>query len=427
MAQNTDIRYRNQMLYSVFIRDYGKNGTFQDVEEDLDRIRSLGTDIIWFMPIHPIGKEGRKGSIGSPYAISDYRAVNPEFGTMEDFIRLTDQIHIRGMRCIIDVVYNHTSPDSVLSREHPEWFYRDAEGRPRAKVEEWWDIVDLDYSNQGRWDYLIETLCFWAQYVDGFRCDVAAFVPLDFWKQARAAVEKVRPGAFWLAESVETGYVRRIRSAGESCLSDSELYQVFDACYDYDIFNDLSDYLLGKGPLGKYLDRLNMQECIYPHNYVKLHFTENHDQFRTAAIVPDLRNRRQLLAFTMFQKGISFIYNGQERSAAEFANIFEKEPIDWTGPDLSDVIVKMKELKKRKIFACGSFFADEVRSGVVRAVYTDGEEKLVGLFAIGSGSVGADTGLPDGLYRNVYTGKDVYVFHGAVPVGEDPVILSSMD
>lgn len=239
MAQNTDIRYRNQLLYAVFVRDYGKNGTFKDVEEDLDRIRSLGTDIIWFMPIHPIGKIGRKGSAGSPYAISDYRAVNPDFGTMEDFIRLTDEIHKRGMRCIIDVVYNHTSPDSVLSAEHPEWFYRDENGMPKAKVKEWWDIVDLDFSNPGLWDYLVKTLCFWAQYVDGFRCDVAAFVPLDFWKRARESVEEVRPGAFWLAESVEMDYVRRIRGAGESCLSDSELYQVFDACYDYDVFDEL--------------------------------------------------------------------------------------------------------------------------------------------------------------------------------------------
>ena len=109
----------------------------------------------------------------------------------------------------------------------------------------------------------------------------------------------------------------------------------------------------------------------------------------------------------MFQKGISFLYNGQERSAAAFANIFEKEPIDWTGPDLTDVIVKMKKIKESKIFAAGTFFADEVRGGVVRAVYTRGEEKIVGLFAIGSGSVGADTGLPDGPYRNLYSGEEI--------------------
>ena len=424
MAKNTRISLRNQLLYSVFVRDYGKNGTFKDVEEDLDRIRSLGTDIIWFMPIHPIGEIGRKGSIGSPYAIRDYRAVNPDMGTMEDFVRLTEEIHKRGMRCIIDVVYNHTSPDSVLSREHPEWFYRDENGKPKAKVEEWWDIVDLDYSNRGLWDYLIETLCFWAGYVDGFRCDVASFLPLDFWKEARAAVEKVRPGAFWLAESVQTSFVERIRSGGEHCLSDSELYQAFDACYDYDVYDGLADYLLRKGALARYLDRLNLQECIYPENYVKLHFTENHDRIRTACLVPDLRLRRHLLAFSMFQKGISFIYNGQERSAEVFANIFEREPIDWTGEDLTDVIVKMKELKSLEIFAKGSFWAEEPREGVVRAVYTMGSRKITGLFALGSGPVGVDTGLPDGLYHDMYSEKDIYVFQGAVPLGEDPVILT---
>ena len=423
MAKNTSISLRNQLLYSVFVRDYGKNGTFRDVEEDLDRIRSLGTDIIWFMPIHPIGEVGRKGSIGSPYAIRDYRAVNPDMGTMEDFVRLTQEIHRRGMRCIIDVVYNHTSPDSVLSKEHPEWFYRDENGKPKAKVEEWWDIVDLDYSNRGLWEYLIETLCFWAGYVDGFRCDVASFLPLDFWKEARAAVEKVRPGAFWLAESVHTNFVQKIRSDGEHCLSDSELYQAFDACYDYDVYDGLAEYLLGRGDLSKYLDGLNLQECIYPENYVKLHFTENHDRIRTAALVPDLRMRRHLLAFSMFQKGLSFIYNGQERSTAAFANIFEREPIDWTGADLTDVIVKMKELKSREIFAKGSFAAEEPRQGVVKAVYTMGSRKIVGLFAVGSGYVGVDTGLPDGLYRDLYSGKDVYVFQGAVPLGEDPVVL----
>ena len=132
------------------------------------------------------------------------------------------------------------------------------------------------------------------------------------------------------------------------------------------------------------------------------------------------------MAFTMFQKGISFLYNGQERSAAAFANIFEKEPIDWTGSDLTDVIVKMKKIKESEIFSAGSFFADEIRSGVVRAVYTHGEKKITGLFAIGCGAVGADTGLPDGPYRNMYNGEEIYVFHGVVPLGEDPVILGSL-
>jgi glycosidase len=173
MATDTGLSLRNQVMYCVFVRQYSKEGTFRKVTEDIPRIRSLGTDIVWLMPIHPIGIEGRKGSLGSPYAISDYRAVNPEYGTMEDFRELVDAIHAHGMKCIIDVVYKHTSPDSVLLKTHPEWFYHRADGTPGNRIGDWTDIVDLDYSKKGLWEYQIETLRNWARIVDGFRCDVA--------------------------------------------------------------------------------------------------------------------------------------------------------------------------------------------------------------------------------------------------------------
>ncbi len=423
MAKNTDIRLRNQLLYSVYVRDYGKNGTFSEVEEDLDRIRELGTDIIWFMPIHPLGVKGRKGSKGSPYAIKDYRAVNPEYGTMEDFIRLTEAIHEKGMKCIIDVVYNHTSPDSVLVQEHPEWFYHDAEGKPRARVEEWWDIVDLDYSHDELWDYQIETLCFWAKYVDGFRCDVAPFLPLEFWLKAREAVENVRPGAFWLAESTEHVFTQRLRQSGNDCLSDADLYRAFDACYDYDVYEELFDHLTGKGPLEKYLRQLNLQEAIYPMNYVKMHFIENHDQVRMAALIPDSRRRRHWLAFSLFQKGLGFIYNGQERSDKRFATLFEKDPIDWSGEDLSDVIRGMMKIKRRDICADSGFEVKEIREGVVRAEYIRNSQRMMGLFSLNGEALGVDAGLENGTYRNEYNGKEVSVFHGVVPLEDDPVII----
>ena len=129
MAKNTNLDLRGQLMYSVFVRNHTKEGTFRALEGDLDRIAALGTDIIWLMPIHPIGKAARKGELGSPYAISDYRGINPEYGTKEDLIHLVEAIHARGMKCIIDVVYNDTSPDSVLAAEHPEYFFHDAEGK----------------------------------------------------------------------------------------------------------------------------------------------------------------------------------------------------------------------------------------------------------------------------------------------------------
>ncbi|MCR5419613.1 MAG: alpha-amylase, partial [Lachnospiraceae bacterium] len=419
----TSVRLRNQLIYSVFVRDYGKNGTFNDVTKDLQRIKMLGTDMIWLMPIHPIGETGRKGREGSPYAIKDYRAVNPSYGTMKDFIHLTEEIHRLNMKCIIDVVYNHTSPDSVLAKEHPEWFHQDEDGKPIARVKEWWDIVDLDYKHKELWDYQIETLQFWAKYVDGFRCDVAPFVPLEFWQQARSAVEKVRPGAYWLAESVEPQFIRNIRSTGELCLSDSELYQVFDACYDYDIYHAFSDYLLGTGSLEKYLYLLNLQESIYPENYIKLHFTENHDRTRTAALIPDLRRRKHVTAFSLFQKGAALIYNGQEYSADEYADIFEKKPIDRSKDDISDLIFKMSRIKKLDISAFGSFTATEISEGMVCAVYTYGEKKMIGLFSIGSKAAAVNIGLPDGSYLNEYDNKKIYINDGIIPVYEDPVII----
>ncbi len=134
MAVNTDRNLQKQVIYSIYVRAHTEEGSFRAVIPDLDRIRELGTDIIWLMPIHPIGIQGKKGSLGCPYANRDYRDVNPEYGTMEDFRTLVDAIHERGMKCIIDVVYNHTSPDAVLLQEHPEFYYRDAEGKTGNKI-----------------------------------------------------------------------------------------------------------------------------------------------------------------------------------------------------------------------------------------------------------------------------------------------------
>ena len=181
MAVNTDLSLRRQVIYSVFVRGHTKEGTFRALEGDLDRLKVLGADILWLMPIHPIGEEGRKGTMGSPYAIRDYRAVNPDMGTVDDLCHLVDAIHDRGMKCIIDVVYNHTSPDSVLAETHPEFFLRDEQGRPARKVADWWDIVDLDYSNRDLWRYQIDTLKRWRPSVPAVSGWRRAFTALMFW------------------------------------------------------------------------------------------------------------------------------------------------------------------------------------------------------------------------------------------------------
>ena len=326
MAQNTDPRLQNQVIYSVYVRNHTPEGTFRAVIPDLDRIKSLGTDIVWFLPIHPIGEAGKKGSLGCPYANRDYRTVNPAYGTMEDFQALVDAIHARGMKCMIDVVYNHTSPDSVLFQEHPEFFYHGPDGRPGNKMGDWSDVIDLDYSHPGLWDYLVETLVGWARIVDGFRCDVASFVPLKFWERARAEVAKVNPDCVWLAETVHLGFGCLARRNGIPSTLDYDAYAAFDLEYEYDIREVFDKYLRGEIALSHYLDMLNYQEGAYPAGYNKLRFLENHDQPRIASFVRDEAALRNYTAMLYFLKGTTLLYAGQEFENDHLPSLFERSP-----------------------------------------------------------------------------------------------------
>lgn len=423
MAVNTKKEYRNQVMYSVFVRNYSKEGTFEALRLDLDRIKALGVDIIWLMPIHPIGEKARKGTVGSPYAISDYRKVNPEFGMVEDLKRLADDVHAKGMKLIIDVVYNHTSPDSWLAANHPEWFYHKPDGSFGNRIGDWTDIIDLDYDQPGLWEYQIETLKMWAQIVDGFRCDVAPLIPLEFWVKAREAVEQVRPGCIWLAESVEPEFVIYNRSRGMTALSDSEAYQAFDICYDYDIFNIYRDYLMGKRTLAEYAEAVNRQEGIYPDNYVKLRFLENHDRPRACQNIRDEKALRNWMAFMYFQKGMPLIFNGQEVGAVHLPGLFEKDPINWnSGLDYSGILRKLYEIKQDKLFTDSVYHVEALPRDVLLATHEKGEEKLVGVFSVRGESSLVQVDVPDGTYENLLGGI-AEVHEGRVATAGEPIIL----
>ena len=250
MATDTPLSYRSLVIYEIYVRNHGPHGSFADVTADLERIRSMGVDIVWFMPIHPIGKKNKKGSLGCPYSIADYREVNPEYGTKADFSLLIERAHSLGMKVMIDVVYNHTAHDSTLVHAHPEWFHQDANGIPITTVPDWSDVIDLKHPNPTLSQYLIETLQYWASFgVDGFRCDVASLLPEDFWVAARQAVAQVKPGVIWLAESVHAAFVGGRRAAGLAAISDSEVYRGFDLTYDYDIWPIFLSVVLGRVPV----------------------------------------------------------------------------------------------------------------------------------------------------------------------------------
>ena len=424
MALCTEKTYRNQVLYSIFVRNYSPEGTFDGVRRDLDRIAELGVQMIWLLPIHPIGRTARKGSLGSPYAISDYRAVNPEYGSMEDFLALVDGIHARGMKCILDVVYNHTSPDSWLARNHPEWFYHKPDGSMGNRIGDWTDIVDLDYSHRELWDYQIETLKMWAGIVDGFRCDAAPLIPLAFWKEARAAVEQVRPGCFWLAESVDPGLIAARRALRESCLSDGELYQAFDATYDYDIYSLFQGAVAGTLPPAQYAQAVNRQETCYPENYVKLRCLENHDQSRAGLILGQGRMLDNWTAFLYFQKGMTLLYAGQERGAVHLPSLFERDAVQWQdGRDLSGLLRTLAEMKQDPLFADSSYHVEAHPGDVLVARHRRGSREAVGVFSL-RGTPGVVTvGLKDGAYTDVLSGGAVEVHGGQLFCTGLPVVL----
>lgn len=426
MALNTPKSLRNQMMYQVFVRNYSREGTFAQVENDLDRIKALGTDIVWLMPIHPIGEKNRKGTLGSPYAISDYRAVNPEFGSLDDFKSLVAAIHAKGMKCIIDVVYNHTAPDSVLRKEHPEWFYHKPDGSFGNRVGDWTDIIDLDYSNKELWRYQIDTLKTWAKIVDGFRCDVAPLIPVEFWEQARAEVELVRPGAIWLSESVEPGFIIYMRSRGLTALSDSEIYRAFDLSYDYDCYGELKKYFYGKGTLADYAEAINRQEYTYPDNYVKLRFLENHDQTRARFFIPDIDVLKSWTAFMFFQKGMPLVYAGQEKAVSHLPSLFDKDTVIWDGEetvDLSGLIAKLSQIKRGKLFADSVYRVEAAGENTLTASHEKDGEKAVGVFPFKKETSFVPVDLPDGVYSDLLGGDKKEVFRGGVICSGEAMIL----
>lgn len=424
MAANTSKHLRNMVMYSVYVRNYSAEGTFRAVEKDLGRIRGLGVDIIWFLPIHPIGEVKRKGPLGSPYAIKDYREVNPELGTLEDFKSLVAAIHAHGMKCMIDVVYNHTAPDSWLAENHPEWFYKTAAGNFGNRIGDWSDIIDLDFSQPDLWDYLLDSLKLWAGIVDGFRCDVAPLVPLAFWNRARKETAAVNPDLIWLAESVEPGFTLANRTRGMTSLSDSELYQAFDICYDYDIHNDFLDYLQGRNTLENYINQVNRQEHIYPDNYVKLRFLENHDRQRAKFIIPDAASLRNWTAFLFFQKGMTMLYAGQETANVFRPSLFEKHPVAWdTGADLSDLFASLAKLKKNPLFADSIYRALAQNHEIVTAYHTGREKKLAGIFSMAGKASVVRVDLADGIYLNHVDGSEVLVEFGLVSCQGEPMVV----
>ncbi len=426
MVEKTKKTLRNMVIYQIYVRNYSEEGTLRAVIDDLDRIKDLGVDIVYLLPIHPIGLKNRKGTLGSPYSISDYRLINPELGSTEDLLKLIFEVHKRDMKIMMDIVFNHTSCDSRLLSEHPEWFYRDQDGDFANKVGNWSDVYDFDYAADKKlWEELTETLTIYADMgIDGFRADVASLVPLDFWKYARRQVSKDYRQVIWLSESVHGAFCKYVRDLGFSCSSESEIYQVFDMAYDYDVRPYMEDYFAKRRPLKDYLEALARQDEIYPDNYVKMKNLDNHDVKRIAFYCKNDPDKIiNWTGFLFFQKGAVMLYNGQEFSSDKTPSLFEKD-IVTRKKDITPFIQKMIKLKKRPVFATGAYnvFIPDV-DGVACTSFENGKEKLVGIFNLAQADGMVKVPVENGRYRNQLDGSTFSIRDGKLRLQKSPIII----
>lgn len=304
-------------IYEVNVRQYTTEGTFAAFSKHLPRLRDMGVQTLWFMPITPISVKGRLGSLGSYYAIRNYTEINPEFGTMEDFKSLVNEAHEMGFKIIIDFVADHTGNDHPWLTEHPE-FYVEDENKDPIHPHGWSDVSLLNYEVPELWNYMIDVLKFWVEEVDldGFRCDMAHLVKLDFWIQAKKKLSKLKENLFWLGEC-----------------ENPEYHKVFDASYTWRWMHASEEF---------YHQRMNLQSLItvlyksvteFPCNAFRVYFTSNHDENSwNGTEYEKYGDAAQLFAvFSCTWDGIPMIYSGQELPNKKRLKFFDKDQIDWNG------------------------------------------------------------------------------------------------
>lgn len=344
---------RNANVYEVNIRQYTKEGTFRAFSKHLPRLRDMGVQIIWLMPITPIGKEKRLETLGSYYACSSYVQVNEEFGTLDDFKALVEQVHQLGMYLIIDWVANHTGWDHHWTKEHQDWYVKDAEGNFTEK-NGWTDVIDLDYGQEGLRLAMIDAMAFWVRDmgIDGFRCDMAHLVPLDFWMTARQHCDAIRP-LYWLAECEHTDY-----------------YRAFDTLYAWHWMHVSEKFSRGEDGLNTVREVLQDYSTNTPAGKNRLFFTSNHDEnsWNGTEYEKYGTTARAWAVFSSTWPGMPLVYSGQENANAKRLKFFSKDELNWQVPTvLHDFYQRLFRLRDRNI---------AVAQGHCRVLTTSADDQL---------------------------------------------------
>jgi len=315
-AQSSPKWLQDGVICEIFPRDFSPAGDLNGVTAKLDQLHNLGVTILWIMPIHPIGEKGRKGEYGSPYSVKDYYAIDPSYGTLDDFKRLVTEAHKRGMKVVMDLVADHTAWDSVMMK-HPEYYKRDKTGKILPPVPEWTDVAGLDYANPDLRAYMIKMMEYWVQAcdIDGYRCDVASMVPEDFWTDARAAVRKLKPEFMWLAEA-----------------SKPELMtQAFDIDYDWPLMASLNKVIMDSAPASELERTWRESRQAFPKGTLHMRVSDDHDESRAVARF-GINGALAASALMFTLDGVPLLYNGMEVGDATESGdpaLFNKLTIFW--------------------------------------------------------------------------------------------------
>lgn len=396
---------KNATLYELNIRQFSEEGTLLAIIPQLPRLKSLGIDIIWLMPIHPIGEVHRKGSLGSYYAVKDYWSVNPEFGTKEDLKTLIDAIHQQGMYVILDWVANHTSWDNAMVTDHPEWYMKSRKNTFQStRWRDYDDIIELDYRHPELRRYMTVVMKYWLEEfdIDGYRCDIASFVPLDFWENLREELDQIKP-VFMLAEA-----------------EDRELHRkAFDATYNWTLWNILHQIAVNHYSV-KTLTEAYLAEhvSIFPKAAMRMNFTDNHDKNSWEG-TPQTNFREALKAVTVLTAtfdGIPLVYNGQEAGLNRSLAFFEKDPIEWINHDNASLYATIFALKHRNQALWNGIHGGEMirimndhMDQILSFVREKNGQKVIVFVNLSKDNVlvQLDTSYDSGSYTNLFTGQQV--------------------
>lgn len=316
---------KGAVIYEIFLRNFTPEGTFKAAQAKLADLKALGINTIWLMPIYPIGKEKRKGALGSPYSVKDYFDINPEHGTKEEFKNFVKAAHELELKVVIDFVGNHTAWDCALVKEHPEYYLKDKKGNITSPNPEWSDVAQLDYKNPAVRTYFANVLKTWLKdyNIDGFRCSVAEAIPSDFWQTVIAELRQIKPDILMLAESTLPEH----HTVG------------FDLTYSWNVYDTVLDIVSGKKSAQHLDEILQTEEKVFAKNSLRLRFNSNHDRVLEHGAPIEAfggvegAKATVALMFTLGGYGtirsVPLFYNGDEVGYNNRTSLFEKSPIAW--------------------------------------------------------------------------------------------------